>query len=62
MLSRSAWANIAQINYAHNADNVGPQSTVLSMLSKHGQDNLAQESYWCNIGAVHIDFLFESKT
>ena len=27
-LSWSAWANTAQNNYAHNAENVGPQFTV----------------------------------
>ena len=35
-LSWSAWANIAQNNYLYNADNVDPQSTVYSMLSKYG--------------------------
>ena len=37
------------------SDNVGPQSTVKSMLSKYGWDNIAQEIYWCNVGPTHIN-------
>ena len=44
----------------HHVDCVGPQFSVLSILSKYGWDNIAQKNYWSNVGPDHI-FLKENN-